>query len=113
MEWPNEIFHNNSNLFFNFYNLQTFYNSCARETVAKKWLTGSSVSYTALQNIVLDQWLMNDLPNLVWFKHSGNLEVYHNLLLKYCPKRVSLSYEGMSAPTQLAVLDRNCNINRN
>ena len=55
---------------------------------------------------------MNDLPNLVKFKHSGNIEVYHNLLLKYCPKRLAFSYEGMYARTQLAVLDHNENLDR-
>ena len=57
------------------------YTSCmhgpltARQTVAKRWLTGSSAAYTALQNIVLDGRLMKDLPNLVKFKHSGNIKV--------------------------------------
>ena len=94
------------------------YNSSAhrpltiRETVAKRWLTGSSAAYAALQNIILDPRLLNDMPNLVWFKHSGNIKVYHNLLCKYCPKRLSFSYEGIYARTQLAVLDHNCNIDR-
>ena len=43
--------------------------------------------------------------------NSGNIEVYHGLLCKYCP-RLSFSYEGMYARTQLAVLDHNCGINR-
>ena len=76
------------------------YNSCAhrpltiRETVAKRWLTGSSAAYTALQNIILDPRLLNDMPNLVWFKHSGNIKVYHNLLCKYCPKKVIFFVRG-------------------
>ena len=73
------------------------YNSCAHrplticETVAKRWLTGSSAAYAALQNIILDPRLLNDMPNLIWFKHT---------------------YKGVYARTQLAVLDHNCNIDR-
>ncbi len=83
-----------------------------RDKLAKKWLSSGSPAYGALQKIVLDKRLMDDLPNLVHFKHSGNIEVYHNLLLKYCPKRLSFSYEGNHARTQLAVLDHNSNLNR-
>lgn len=46
------------------------------------------------------------------FHHTGNLEVYHSLLLKYAPKRQHFSYKGMVARTQLAVIDHNCNTGR-
>ena len=35
------------------------------------------------------------------------LEVFHSLYNLYCPKRISFSYEGMYARTQLAVMDHN------
>ena len=82
----------------------------AREIVAKKWIYGTSPAYAALQRIVLDARLIKDLPNLVLFKHSGNIEVFHYLMLKYCPKRLKFSYEGMYAQTQLAVMDHNSNL---
>ena len=94
------------------------YKSCAhsklslRDRLAKKWLKKNSAAYSALENIITDENLMKDLPNLVKFKHSGNIEVFHNLKLKYCPKRLSFSYEGMYARTQLAVLDHNENLGR-
>ena len=44
--------------------------------------------------------------------HTGTLESYHSLLLKYCPKRLHFSYEGMYARTELAILDNNNNTNR-
>lgn len=94
------------------------YTSCAhgplteRDCVAKKWLTSGSMAYAALEKIVLDGNMIKDLPNLVNFKHSGSIEVYHNLLLKYCPKRLSFSYKGMHARTQLAILDHNSGLNR-
>ena len=33
-------------------------------------------------------------------------------MLKYCPKRLKFSYEGMYARTQLAVMDHNSNLSR-
>lgn len=94
------------------------YTSCAhlpltiRDKVAKKWLDPSSPAYSALEIIVLDARLLNDLPYLVHFKHTGMIEVYHNELLKYCPKRVSFTYKGICARTQLTVLDHNSNLDR-
>ena len=43
----------------------------------------------------------------VEFSHTGNLEVFHLLLLKYCPKRLHFSFYGMIARTQLAILHFN------
>ena len=62
---------------------------------------------------MLDKRLLSDIPYLVEFKHNGNLEAYHSLILKYCPKRVNFSYVGMHARTQLAVMDWNSGIGRN
>ena len=39
--------------------------------------------------------------------HTGNLEVLHALLLKYCPKRIQFDKNGMICRTQLAVLHFN------
>lgn len=38
--------------------------------------------------------------------------MFHNSMLKYMPKRVSFSYEGMVARTMLAALDNNTNVGR-
>ena len=51
--------------------------------------------------------LIRDLKYLVGFHHTGNLEVYHALYNKYCPKRLHFSYNGMIARSQLAILDHN------
>ena len=34
--------------------------------------------------------LLCDLKYLVDFNHTGQLEVYHSLYLKYCPKKIAL-----------------------
>ena len=52
------------------------------------------------------------MENLVKFKHSGNLEVFHYLLNKFSPKRIPFTYEGMIARTQLPILDHNCGVSR-
>ena len=39
-------------------------------------------------------------------------QVFHSLLLKYCPKRQHFSYIGMRAHIELAILDHNYNTNR-
>ena len=94
------------------------YKKCAhstlslREHCSYKWLERDGPAHSALKSVILDKRLLNDLPFLTKFKHSGSLEVFHSLMLKYCPKRLCFSYEGMYARTQLAVLDHNSGIGR-
>ena len=52
------------------------------------------------------------MEKLTEFRHTGALEVFHSLMLKYVPKRKHFSYRGMLARTQLAALDHNHNCNR-
>ena len=74
----------------------------------RKWLKASSEAYKALKSVVQDKQTVDDLKYLVEFRHAGNLEVYHSVINKYCPKRLHFSLYGMIARTQLAVLDFNC-----
>ena len=76
------------------------------------WLESGSPAHVALEEVVLNKKLLKDLTKLTEFHHTGNLEVYHSLLLKYAPKRQHFSYGGMVARTQLAVIDHNCNTGR-
>ena len=71
-----------------------------------------STEISAFEGIVFKSSLLNDLDYLVEYKHTGSLEVYHSLMLKYCPKRQHFSYRGMMARTQLAVLDHNNHLGR-
>ena len=59
----------------------------------------------------MDKRLLKYLPYFVDFKHTGNIEVYHSLLLKYCPKRLHFSHHGMIAKSQLAILHINSIVN--
>ena len=95
-----------------------FYHKCAHKALSseekrkKKWLPVGSHPQEALKAILNDKNIVKDLPYLVQFKHSGEIEVYHSLYLMYCPKRIAFSYEGMYARTQLAAMDHNSGINQ-
>lgn len=39
----------------------------------------------------------------------GQLEVFHNALLKYCPKHIHFEHAAMQARTMLAIMDHNEN----
>ena len=61
---------------------------------------------------MLNRKLLKDLAKLADFCHTGGLEVYHSMLLKYCPKWEHFTYQGTLARTQLAALDNNSNVGR-
>ncbi|CAH2221450.1 Hypothetical predicted protein [Pelobates cultripes] len=64
------------------------------------------------RSFVTNSKLEKDFPHLVHFCHTGSLEVFHSLVLKYHPKRVHFTMDWMVAGTQLAVLAHNANVGR-
>ena len=66
----------------------------------------------ALEEIVPHHKVMKDIATLSEFCHTEGLEVYHSMLLKYCPKREHFSYEGIKLGSQLAAIDNNENVGR-
>lgn len=66
----------------------------------KKWL----------KTIVRDKAILRDLQQAMRAMHTGSLECYHNLLLKYCSKGQAFFYAGMVTRMQPAVLDPNNNL---
>ncbi|CAM4286793.1 unnamed protein product [Leuciscus chuanchicus] len=78
----------------------------------KRWLRPDSSAFVALKGVVLDKNLLRDLRQMSLFKHTGSLEVYHQVMLKYAEKRLHFSYDSMRARTQLAVIDHNSNVGR-
>ena len=94
------------------------FNKCVHLTLpieeqrSKKWLRSGSLVHTTLKNVVCNKNLLRDIKILTGFQHTGALEVFHSLLLKYCPKRQHFSYIGMQARIELAILDHNYNTNR-
>ena len=64
--------------------------------VGRNWLEVGSAPYIALKQIVCNKKkLLNDLNYFIKSKHRGNLESYHCLLNKYCPKRLYFTYKAM------------------
>lgn len=86
-----------------------FFKECSHGKLDKKrkWLKKGSPAFSALKSVIEDKRTVGDLKYLVEFRHTGNLEVYHSVVNKYCPKRLHFSMHGMIARTQLAVLDFN------
>lgn len=77
-----------------------------------RWLVADSPPHKALVEIVLNPRLLKDIRQLAQFCHTGMLEVYHNLVLKYAPKRLEFDYAQMQTRLQLAAIDHNANVNR-
>ena len=85
---------------------------CAHDQIGdRQWLTPGMPAHSALKSIIMDKQLLKNMPYFSEFKHTGNMEVFHALLLKYCPKRLHFSHHGMIARTQLAILHFNAVIN--
>ena len=76
------------------------------------WMTIDSGAHKALKSVVLDRRLLKDIEKLTGFCHTGQLEVYHSMLLKYAPEREHFHFEGMQAHLQLSALDHNCHMCR-
>ena len=94
------------------------FNKCVHPTLppeeqrSKKWLRSGSLVHTTLKNIVYNKTLLRDIKILTGFHHTGVLELFHSLILKYCPKRQHFSYVGMQVQIELAILDHNYSTNR-
>ena len=80
------------------------------DRASKAWLQSGSPAHDALNEIIFAKPLLKDIRLLTRACHTGELEVFHGALLKYCPKRQEFDYLQMQARNQLAVLDHNCNI---
>ena len=76
------------------------------------WLEIESPAHKAMKAVVLDKKLLTDIVKLSDYCHTGALEVYHSMLLKYAPKRLHFNYAGMQTRLQLAAMDHNYNVDR-
>ena len=65
------------------------------------------MAFEALQIIVLDKKVLEDLSYLTKFWHTGVLQICHSLYNKWAPKRQHFSHRGMLARNQLAIMDFN------
>ena len=94
------------------------FKKCAHRTLTRNekkqipWLKPGSPSLVALDDVISNTRRLKDMEKLTEFHHTGALEVFHSLMLKYLPKRKHFTYSGMLARTQLAALDHNHNCSR-
>jgi len=89
--------------------IQTF----EHETLSEKyknnrlWIHPDTRSYNALKKILLAKDFLKDLQHAKHFVHTGRLKSYHNVRLKYMPKRIHLEYSGMHMRSIIDILDHN------
>ena len=109
-KWTSILFHiqNKHNWLGNM-----FFHNCVHMELSKRnqqdkeCLDPNSDLFKALQTVVLDKTLINDLKHLTRFSHTGSLEVYPSLLNKWVPKSSHFSYEGVIVRNQLVAIDLN------
>ena len=88
----------------------TLFHQCCHRRISSSeakqicWLKPGSQAHIALEEVVLNKKLLKDLEKLTDFCHTGKIEVYHSMMLKYASKREHYSYQGMVAWTQLAAI---------
>jgi uncharacterized Fe-S cluster protein YjdI len=83
-----------------------------REKKQVPWLKPGSPALVPIDEVVNNKRLLKDMEKLTEFCHTGELEVFLSIMLKYLPKRNHFSYRCMLARTRLAALDHNHNCNR-
>ena len=81
-----------------------------RQIKKKKWIKQGTPAFTEVEKIVTNKRTLNDLQHCTEFRHSGNLEVFHNTYLKFTPKRLHFSFEGMIARAELAISHFNSSV---
>lgn len=78
----------------------------------KLWLLPDSKPYEVLKEIICNKKFLTDLKQTKNYVHTGRLESYHNLRLKYVPKRVHFSFKAMYIKSIIAIIDHNSNLNK-
>ena len=78
----------------------------------RMYMEEGSAAHEALDKAVNIRALLADPKKRTNFCHTGQLESYHSLRLKYCPKRSHFAMDVMEACGALAALDHNFNVGR-
>lgn len=65
-----------------------------------------------LKEIIYNKKFLGDLKQTKNYVHTKRLESYHNLRLKYVPKRVHFSYKTTYIKSIIAIIDHNSNLNK-
>ena len=74
------------------------------------WFVKDSNEYNVLEKIMTNKQFARDVRKLCHFVHTSVLESFHNVILKYAPKRLFFTSASMNTRMQLA--DHNVNSGR-
>ena len=74
------------------------------------WLKRTSVTFKALFEKVTRKKLADDMKHCATFLHTGALENYHNVRLKYLPKRIHFGRATTVIRSMLATIETNRNV---
>ncbi|XP_037519793.1 uncharacterized protein LOC119396590 [Rhipicephalus sanguineus] len=78
----------------------------------RDWMSRDSQAFRKLRGILENPRLLADLRHLSPRAQTSSLESFNNILIRFAPKSVAYSEDGMQARTQLAVLHFNENASR-
>ncbi|KAM4031866.1 LOW QUALITY PROTEIN: uncharacterized protein ACNLHF_019235 [Anomaloglossus baeobatrachus] len=76
------------------------------------WLINGTPPFNNIERIVSNDKMLKDIPHLVLNCHTGQLENFHSMALKYRTKRIHFGIDAMEARTKLAALTHNKNVGR-
>ena len=74
------------------------------------WLTRSNKAFHEVFKRLTRKKLSDDILHCAHFVHTGSLENYHNVRLKYLPKRIHFTRETTAIRSMLTVIEVNSNI---
>lgn len=78
----------------------------------REWIERDSPAHLKLRAILDNPRLLSDLRQLSSTTQTSSLESFNNLLIRFAPKSIAYSRDGMEARTRLAVLHYNENASR-
>ena len=77
------------------------------------WIDRKSDTFSELFDKITNKQLSEDMMHCSEFLHTGSIENYHNVRLKYLPKRIAFSRETTAIRSMIAIIETNCNITQN
>ena len=81
-------------------------------TEPKVYLLKNSVALEKLRSVVLDRKLLSNLSYYSKFRHTGMIENFNSMLMKYASKRNAYDYPYFKTRMALAAIDHNIHLNR-
>ena len=74
------------------------------------WIDRTSSTFRDLFDKITNKQLSEDMMHCSDFLHTGSLENYHNVRLKYLPKRIAFSRETTVIRSMIAIIETNRNV---